>query len=84
MIFCKEYCIEMPDDFPVVEHAEFMAEARRVLITGGNKPAAWSEFGGASNLIGWRYRACSDAWLEHRLAIDTHGGERNHEDVYHS
>ena len=82
MTFCAEYCIEMPDDFPVVELTAFMAEARRVLIAGGNTSVAWNEFGGASNLIGWRYRASSDAWRAHRLAVEIHGGGRNHEDVY--
>lgn len=82
MIFCAEYCLEMPDDFPVDELTKFMAEARRVLIAGGSTSLAWKEFGGASNLIGWRYRASSDAWLEHRLGVETHGGGRNHEDVY--
>ena len=82
MTFCAEYCLEMPDDFPVVELTEFMAEARRVLIPGGNTSLAWKEFGGASNLIGWRFRASSDAWLEHRRAVEAHGDGRNHEDVY--
>jgi len=82
MTFCAEYCLEMPEDFPVVELTEFMAEARRVLIPGGNASPAWQEFGGASNLIGWRYKASSDAWLEHRLSVEKHGGGRDHEDVY--
>lgn len=82
MAFCSEYCIEMPDDFPVAELTAFMTEARRVLIQGGNTSAAWTEFGGASNLIGWRYRASSDAWRAHRLSITNDGGGRNHEHVY--
>lgn len=82
MTFCAEFCLEMPDDFPVNELTAFMAEARRVLIPGGNTSAAWKEFGGASNLIGWRYRASSDAWHEHRESVKTYGGGRNHEDVY--
>ena len=82
MTFCSEYCIEMPDDFPVAELTAFMTEARRVLIQGRDTSAAWNEFGGASNLIGWRYRASSDAWRAHRLSIKNDGGGRNHEDVY--
>ena len=53
-----------------------------MLIPGGNTSTAWKEFGGASNLIGWRYRASFDAWQEHRESIRAHGGGRNHEDVY--
>lgn len=72
----------MPDDFPILELKEFMAEARRVLLPGGNSTPAWKEFGGASNLIGWRFRTSSDAWLDHRQSIDRQGGARNHEDLY--
>lgn len=82
MTYCAELCLELPDDFPVVEFTEFMAEARRVLIPGGNTSPAWKEFGGASNLIGWRYRASFDAWREHRASVEAHAGGRNHEDVY--
>jgi hypothetical protein len=32
MTYCAEFCLEIPDSFPVVELAAFMAEARRVLI----------------------------------------------------
>ncbi len=82
MTYCAEFCLEMPDSFPVTELTAFMAEARRVLIPGGHTSAAWNEFGGASNLIGWRYRASFDAWHEHRASIEAHGGGKNHEDVY--
>lgn len=82
MTYCVELCLDLPDDFPSIEFIEFMAEARRVLIPGGNTSSAWKEFGGASNLIAWRYRASFDAWHEHRTSVETHGGGRNHEDVY--
>ncbi len=82
MPYCAEYCLEMPDDFPVAELTQFMAEARRVLLAGSDPSSAWKEFGGASNLIGWRFRASSDAWLEHRASVAAHGGGRNHEDVF--
>lgn len=73
VILCAECGIEMPDDFPVAELAEFMTQARRVLLAGGEASPAWKEFAGASNLIGWRFRASSDAWLEHRQSIEAHG-----------
>jgi hypothetical protein len=82
MPYCSELCLELPDDFPVDEFIKFMAEARRVLIPGEDKSPAWKEFGGASNLVGWRYRASFDAWREHRAAVEAHPGGRNHEDLY--
>jgi hypothetical protein len=82
MPYCAELCLELPDDFPAIEFIEFMAEARRVLIPGGNTSPAWKEFGGATNLIGWRYRTSFDAWREHRAAVEAHPGGRNHEDIY--
>jgi hypothetical protein len=82
MTFCAEYCLEMPDDFPVVELTAFMVQARQILIPGGNTSAAWKEFGGASNLIGWRYRASFDAWREHKESVEKYGGGRDHEDLY--
>lgn len=59
-----------------------MTEARRALIPGGNASAAWKEFGSASNLIDWRYRASFDAWYEHRESVKAYGGGRNLEDIY--
>ncbi len=82
MPYCAELCLELPDDFPADEFIKFMAEARRVLIPGGNTSPAWKEFGGASNLIAWRYRASFDAWREYRAAVERHPGGRNHEDLY--
>lgn len=82
MIYSAELCIDLPDDFPVAEYAAFMAEARRVLVRNGKLSPAWSEFGGASNLVGWRYRASFEAWQGHRGAIAANQSERNHEDVY--
>lgn len=83
MTFCTELGLELPDDFPVTELIAFMAEARRVLIPGGNTAPAWKEFGGASNLIGWRYRASFEGWQKHRASVQAYGGGRNHEDLYH-
>lgn len=82
MTFCTELCLELPDEFPVVEFTAFMAEARRVLIPGGSASAVWKEFGGASNLVGWRYRASFDAWHQYRSAVKASGGGRNHEEAY--
>ena len=82
MKFCEELCIKLPDDFPIAEFTTFMIEARRVLIPCGNTSPAWKEFAGASNLIGWRYRASFDAWQEYRESVKVYGGGRDHEDIY--
>lgn len=82
MRFCAEYGLDMPDDFPVDELIEFMREARRVLLPPDHQPPAWREFAGASNLIGWRFRASSDAWLEHRTSIQQHGDGPGMEGLY--
>lgn len=50
--------LDLPDDFPAHNYSEFMAAARAVLLP--NKVEAWKEFAGASNLIGWRFRASSE------------------------
>jgi hypothetical protein len=82
MTFCSELCIELPDDFPVAEFTTFMAEARRVLVPFGTPSPAWTEFAGASNLIGWRYRASFDAWNEYRTFVKAYGDVRDHEKSY--
>jgi hypothetical protein len=38
-----------------------MAAARSVLLKP-LKGSEWKEFAGASNLIGWRFRAASEDW----------------------
>lgn len=82
MPYLETLCLDMPSDFPAAEYVQFMAEARRVLIPRDITSPAWKEFGGASNLIAWRYRASFDAWREHRESIELHGSGRSHEDVY--
>ena len=61
--------LDLPDEFPTQEYAAFMEAARSVLLTV--KDEHWKEFGGASNLIGWRYRSSYeymryyvDSWQE--------------------
>ena len=56
-----EYCIDLPDDFPESELAQYMVFARTVLLQP-QKSAAWREFAGASNLIAWRYKASFADW----------------------
>ena len=65
-----EYCIELPDDFPEAELTHYMAIARKVLLEPQKSPQ-WSEFGGASNLIAWRYRASFEDWAYYKTSLQT-------------
>lgn len=58
---CTKNALDIPDAFPCRAFARYREAARRVLETpyGTN---AQSEFGGASNLIVWRFRACHEDW----------------------
>jgi hypothetical protein len=55
MTYCDEVAIEMPDSFPCDELTRLRAAARDLLTP--QKPPAWAEFAGASNLIAWRFRS---------------------------
>jgi hypothetical protein len=81
MTYCTEYCLEMPDDFPVEVLIQFIAAARRVLLKP-NKSPAWQEFAGASNLIGWRFRASSEDWQTYKRSLATIGDAADHEELY--
>lgn len=58
-----------------------MEAARRVLL-GCCKGDEWKEFAGASNLIGWRYRASVEDWLRYRDSWMRLGANVLHEEVY--
>jgi hypothetical protein len=55
MAFVESLQIEMPDAFPAESYSTFMDAAGAVLLE--KKDNSWTEFAGASNLIGWRFRA---------------------------
>ncbi|MBD5801327.1 hypothetical protein AZOA_07400 [Azoarcus sp. Aa7] len=81
MRYCPEYCIEVPDDFPVEELTTFMAAARSVLLQPEKGPE-WREFAGATNLIGWRYRASTEDWTIYKDCWLQNGPAVNHETLY--
>lgn len=81
MVFSTEHQLELPDNFPADEMVAFMASARHVLLTPG-KSEAWKEFGGASNLIGWRFRACHDDMLLYIKCWELHGANVSFEQIY--
>ncbi len=81
MTFSKEYQIDVPDSFPIGELDNFMASARRITLANGMS-AAWLEFGGASNLIGWRYRQCHEEMTYYLQSWQNYGGGALHEELY--
>ena len=60
-MYCTENALDMPDAFPCEAFTRYRETARRVLETPYGTDAQ-KEFGGASNLIGWRFRACHEDW----------------------
>ena len=68
MPFSTEYCLDMPADFPDAEFTQFMAVARHVLLMPTQHPS-WVEFAGASNLVGWRFRASTEDWQFHKASL---------------
>ena len=58
---CAENALDMPDAFPCEAFTRYWEAARRVLETPYGSDAQ-KEFGGASNLIAWRFRACHEDW----------------------
>lgn len=70
----------MPDDFPVDEFTSFKKAAGNVLWRP--RGAAWGEFAGASNLIGWRYRASWEDWQCYKQSWQTKGPAVDREENY--
>lgn len=75
-----EFCIDLPVDFPEAELTQYMAFARKVLLEPTKAPA-WAEFGGASNLIAWRYRASYEDWQYYKTSIAQHSNP-DHDELY--
>lgn len=81
MVFSTEHQLNLPNSFPSDEMVAFMATARRVLLTP-SKSEAWSEFSGASNLIGWRFRSCSEDMERYIAFWKTFGANIPFEEMY--
>jgi hypothetical protein len=75
-----EFCIDLPEDFPEVELAQYMLFARATLLKPTMSPA-WSEFAGASNLIAWRYRASYEDWQYYKESLARHANP-DHEELF--
>lgn len=81
MKHCAEYCLDMPDEFPAAELSAFMASARRVLLEPEKSPA-WQEFGGATNLVGWRFKSSFDCWRIYKESLAIRGEGCTHEELH--
>ena len=80
MPYCAEYCLDMPEDFPIEELTEFMAIARKILLQP--ESPHWTELAGASNLIGWRFRASFEDWQIYRNCLTKSIYPATHEEIF--
>ncbi len=80
MIFNDILKINLPDSFPTKEYTKFMDTAKSVLLSP--KGDAWKEFAGASNLIGWRYRACHEYKEFYITSWISEGSKASFETIY--
>ena len=81
MVFSTDHQLEMPDSFPADAMVAFMAAARSILLSP-TKSDAWKEFGGASNLIAWRFRGCNDYMHQYLDSWNDHGANISFEEMY--
>lgn len=81
MVFSTEHQLELPDDFPAQEMVAFMAAARSVTLLPEKSPA-WTQLGGASNLIGWRYRSCHEDMNTYIGSCKRFGSNVSFEEIY--
>ena len=77
--FSKVLQLHMPTLFPVKAFEEFVNSARTVALPGSE---ARREFGGASNLIGWRFRACVEEKEEYIASWRLYGADISFDGIY--
>ena len=81
MIFNDLQKLDLPIEFPTVEYAAFMEAARSVLLPPA-EGEYWKEFGGASNLIGWRYRSSYEYMRYYVDSWQEKGSNISFEEIY--
>ncbi len=81
MVFSTEHQLELPDSFPADAMVAFMAAARSIVLSP-KKSEAWKELGGASNLIGWRFRSCYEDMNKYIDSWKVHGANVSFEEMY--
>jgi hypothetical protein len=79
-VFSEKLQLDLPDTFPNSEYEEFRDASRAVLLP--DKGAPWKEFAGASNLIGWRFRACSEYCQNYVASWREFGTDVTFEELY--
>lgn len=75
---CAENDLDMPEAFPCNAFTRYRETARRVLETPYGTDAQ-QEFGGASNLIAWRFRACHEDWQAYQKWFAVSEAQGSHE-----
>ena len=81
MVFSIEHQLELPNNFPADDMVAFMASARQVLLNP-TMSEAWKEFGGASNLIGWRFRSSYEDMNNYIESWRKFGSNTSFEEMY--
>ena len=72
---CAGSGLDMPDAFPCTAFTRYREAARRVLAGSD----AQKEFGDASNLIAWRFRACHEDWQAYQNWFAVSEAQPSHE-----
>lgn len=81
MTFCKEIGLDMPGHFPSAAFERFQRVARDVLTVRADA-THWKEWGGASNLIAWRFKGAWDDWCQYKNIERIHGRRGGMEEVF--
>jgi hypothetical protein len=72
--------INLPDEFPDEQFFYLMESTKSILLL--NKDDSWKKFSGASNLIGWRFRACYEDMSTYIESWVEHGANVSFEEIY--
>jgi hypothetical protein len=80
LVFVSSLQLEMPEAFPADTYGQFVDSGRALLLNP--KGDAWSEFAGASNLIGWRFRATHEDLTAYLHSWDQTGSHCGFEELY--
>ena len=79
MLFSEILQLHMPSSFPLVPFEDFIEKGRAVF--GANSQAR-REFGGASNIIGWRFKACEEYKEGYMSSWRQYGPDVSFEGIY--
>jgi hypothetical protein len=80
MKFNDQLQLDLPDAFPGDAFSDFMRDARSLFFH--DNIDSWKEFLGASNLIGWRYRASYEGMEDYLSSWKTLGVSAGFEEIF--